>query len=208
MKTMIKLLAVLALALATFSQNTTASAGDNFKFSGDFADAGFSMFDESCCVGTFVGVFANKGKNQSPPGPGSSSAFADMYIDQYDFCNEISLMSAFGGTSLGNGAFQINRDLNSAALNATIPVYDYVSGTGFDVNVNLVWTGIGALSRGTFHSHSKSPGCVINDRFSGSSRFAQATGSVSDGVTNFTPNPSGDGHLSSTKSGTLFIGCN
>ena len=208
MKATIKLLAVLALVLATFSQHSSASAGDNFKFRGNFADAGFSMFDETGCVGTFVGVFANEGKFQSPPGPGSSSVFADMYIDQYDFCNEISLMSAFGGTSLGNGAFQINRDLNSAALNATIPVFDLVSGTGFDVSVNLVWTGIGALSRGTFHSHNKSPGCVINERFTGSSRFAQATGSVSAGVTNFTPNPSGDGHLSSTKSGTLFIGCN
>jgi hypothetical protein len=206
MKTTIKLLVMLALALATFSQHSSASAGDNLKFSGNFADAGFSMVDG--CVVTNVGVFANKGKFQSPPGPGSSGAFADMYIDQYDICTGAQYILAFGGTPLSNDAFQIDRGLNSAVLNATILVFDNVSGAEISVSVNLEWVGIGPLSRGTFHSHSKSPGCVINERFSGSSRFAEATGSVSDGVTNFTPNPSGDGHLNSTKSGTLFIGCN
>jgi hypothetical protein len=206
MKTTIRLLVVLALALATFSQYSSASAGDNFKFSGNFADAGFSTADG--CVVTNVGVFANKGKFQSPPGPGSSGAFADMYIDQYDSCTGAQYILAFGGTPLSNDAFQIDRGLNSAVLNATILVFDNVSGTEISVSVNLEWVGIGALNKGTFHSHSKSPGCVINERFSGSSRFAEATGSVSDGVTNFTLNPSGDGHLNSTKSGTLFIGCN
>ena len=207
MKTTVKLLVVLALALATFSQHSSASAGDNFKFSGRNADAFFFSTD-GVCTDTFVGVFANQGKFQSPPGPGTSTGFADIFIDQFDFCNGISLMSASGGIPLDNGAFQIVRDLTSATLNATIRVFDFINGNEFDVSVDLVWAGIGALSRGTFHSHNKSPGCAINERFNGSSRFAQATGSVSDGVTNFTPDSSVDGHLNSTKSGTLFIGCN
>lgn len=107
MKKTIKLLVVLALALATFGQHSSASAGDNFKFSGNFIDAGFSMDDD--CVVTSVGVFANIGKNQSPHGPGSNSVYADMYIDQYNRCTGESIL-AIGGTSLGNGAFQIDKN--------------------------------------------------------------------------------------------------
>lgn len=198
---------ILALFAATSFLPRSASAGDNFKFSGNSADAFFSMTDNSGCVVTFVGVFANQGKFQSPPGPGSTSSFADMFIDQFDFCTETSLLSAFGSISLDNGAFEIDRSLTSATLNATIPVFDFISGTEFNVSVDLVWTGIGELSRGTFHSHFKSPGCIINERFNGSFRSGEASGTVSDGVTNFTPNPSEFANLSSTKSGSLFIGC-
>ena len=205
MKTTIKFLVVLALALAAFSQHTTALAGDNFKFSGRSANAFFFSTD-GVCVDTFVGVFANKGKFQSPPGPGSASTFADIFIDQIDYCAGTQFTVA-GGTSLDNGAFQIDRSLTTASLNATIPVFDQF-GNVFDVSVDLVWEGTGDLSRGTSHSHFKSPGCVINQRFSGSFRAAKASGTVSIEATNFTPNPTGDAGLSSTKSGDLFIGCN
>jgi len=204
MKTTIKLMVVLALALATFSQHTIASAGDNFKFSGRFADAFFYSTD-GVCVETFVSVFANKGKFQSPPGPGSTSTFASVWVGQFDSCTGIGF-SGYGDTFPGDGAFQIDRSLTSAALNVTIPVFDGVS--WFDADVNLVWTGTGELSRGTFHSHSKSPGCVINQRWSGSSRPAQASGTVSIEGTNFTPDSSVGATLGSTKSGDLFIGCN
>jgi len=208
MKKKLLIAVILALYIAAFILPTSASAGDNFKFSGNSVDAFFETFDESGCVGTFVFVFANKGKFQSPPGPGSTSGFAEIFIDQFDFCSETSLLSASGGISLDNGAFQIDRSLTSASLNTTIRVFDFISGTEFDVNIDLAWVGVGDLSRSTFHSHFKSPGCAINERFRGSFRSAQASGTVFDGGTNFTPNPTDAAGLFSTSNGTLFIGCN
>jgi len=205
MKNTIKLLVVFALVLAGFSQHSSASAGDNLRFSGRFADAFFFSTD-GVCVETYVNVFANRGKFQSPPGPGSTSTFAAVSVYQIDSCSG-NLFSAYGEAFLGDG-FQIDRSLTSATLNVTIPVFDDVSQNWFDADVNLVWTGTGDLSRGTFHSHSKSPGCVINQRWSGYSRPAQAFGAVSIGSTNFTPDPSAGAGLNSTKSGDLFIGCN
>jgi len=206
MKITIKLLAVLALMLATFSQHTTASAGDHFKFSGRNAGAFFQASDGGC-LEMFAGAFANDGKVQSPPGPGSTSSFADVFVEIFDVCNSVSIYSASGFSDLDDRAFQINRTLTSASLNATIPGGDSF-GNPVDISVDLVWIGTGDLSRGTFHSHSKSPGCVINSRFHGTFRPAQASGTVSVGDTNFTPNPTDNAGLGSAKSGDLFIGCN
>src|SRR3990172_287632 len=120
MKTTIKLLAVLALALATLSQHSSASAGGNFKFRGDTADAYFSRLDE--CVYTDVYVFANDGINQSPPGPGGASSWTELWISQWDWCNETQLLAASGGASLAGPDFQGSGKLGSANLNATVNV--------------------------------------------------------------------------------------
>jgi hypothetical protein len=55
MKSLIKLITVLSLALATFSQHFTASALDMFKFRGLGANASFSTVDG--CIQTNVDVF-------------------------------------------------------------------------------------------------------------------------------------------------------
>jgi len=205
MRTTIKLLAVLALVLATFSQHSSASAGGNFKFRGDTADAFFSSFDG--CIATDVGVFASDGISQSTPGPGGASSGTNLFISQYDFCTDIQLLAAEGFASLAGPDFQVSKRLDSATLNATVNVFDFVSNTSFDVSVNLTWTGTGLLIRQSGNSHFDSPGCKIHSRFRGTFRSAEVSGSVSDGVTNYTPG-TGGGSISSVKSGDLFIGCN
>ncbi|HLA05801.1 MAG TPA: hypothetical protein VJ022_00030 [Anaerolineales bacterium] len=210
MKTTIKMLTILALALAVFGQHTTAGAGGGGegKFKGQSADAFFSSIDPSGCIYTGVGVFAGEQVYQNPPGPGSASSWTSLYISQYDYCTDTQLLAADGFASLAPPDFQVSEKLDSAALSATVNVYDYVSDSSFNVLVDLTWRGIGPLSRQKNRSHFHSPGCIINSRFNGTFRPAEASGSVSDGAMNFIPDPSVGAGISSSKSGTVVIGCN
>jgi hypothetical protein len=211
MKTTIKLLAVIALVLVAFGQHSTASAGggaggiDYFKSKG--ANALFSSTDPSGCIVTDVFVFAGEEVFQSPPGPRSAAPRASLFISQYDFCTGTQLLAADGFALLADSDLQVSSKLESATLNATVNVFDFVSGTSFDVFVDLTWTGIGPLSRQNSHSHFHSPGCTFNNHSNGTFRSAEASGSVSDGATNFTPEPSLGIDIFSVKGGSVTIGC-
>ncbi len=194
-------LALILVALPVMS----ALAGNIFHFSGRSADAFFSSFDPSGCIGTFVSVFANDGRFQAPPGPGSSSSGASIFIDQFDFCTGSSVFF-FGFATLADADFRVSRGLTSARLNTTIPVVDPF-GSPLDVDVDLTWTGTGDLSRGNSHFHSQSPNCIVNGHSNGSFRFAEASGSVTIAAENFTPNSSDFAELFSARSGTVEIGC-
>lgn len=206
MKTTIKLLAVIALMLATFSQHSTASAASVFKFRGESVSAFFSSIDG--CVETNVFVSATEGNFQSSPGRPSPVSDLFLFISQYDFCTDTLLLSADAFAVLSDEEFEVARKLASATLITTVTAFEHVSETPFDVSVDLTWTAVGPLSRQNNKSHFSTPGCKILSRFKGSSRFAEASGSVSDGTTNFTPEPSVDAFITSAKSGDVVIGCN
>lgn len=199
---------VLSLYLAVFIMPVPVSAGGIFKFRGEGASAIFSSVDATGCVWTDVYVNPNDGFFQSPPGPGSPSSGVYMFISQYDTCAGIQLIAAEGFASLADTDFQVFGRLNSASLTATVNVFDFVSNTSFDIYIDLVWTGTGGIYRQSSHSHYDSPGCSFNTRFVGSFRPAVATGSVSDGTTNFTPDPSLGYDIYSSKNGEVYIGCN
>jgi len=201
---------VLALTLVALAVTSTL-AGDIIRFSGRFAEAFF--FSTDGCIAVFVGVFANDGTFQAPPGPGSSSSGAGIFINEFNFCTGSSVFFS-GFATLADADFRVSRDLTSATLNTTIPVEVFVCDefgctfVGTDVvDVDQTWTGTGTLSRGNSHFHSSSPNCIVNGHSNGSSRPAEASGSVTIAATDFTPNPTDSAFLSSTKDGTVQIGC-
>ena len=208
MKATIKLLAVFALALATFGHYSDAWAADIFKSKGLGVEAYFSSVDPSGCVVTDVGVFSRDETLQNPPGSGNPSSWVFLYIAQNDYCNGVQLVYAEGFTSIANADLQVSRRLDWATLATTVNVYDYASGTSYDVYVDLTWQGSGPQTRQSSHFHSHSPNCNINSRFNGTFRSAAASGSVSDGTMNFTPEPAYDARLFSVKTGDVFVGCN
>lgn len=179
MRTTIKLLAAFALALATLSQYATASA-EQFKTSS--ADAFFSSVDPSGCIETFVWIFA--GEQSSDPGQ------AGLIMRQYDSCTFTLLMDAYGSSLLADPDFKVAPNLGSATLETTVNVYDYVSGSSFDVFVDFTWTGTGIRNRYTENSQWHDHMCREILHWHGVSRTARASGTVTDGETNFTPAPS------------------
>jgi hypothetical protein len=104
-------------------------------------------------------------------------------------------------------ALQVDKKLNSATLNTTIEVCDFVSGTCFPVAINLTWSGTGSLrnEKGKFQSDNGS--CKFRSDFNGSFRDAVATGSVTALGINFTPEPSVFAQMADVKSGTTLINC-
>jgi hypothetical protein len=185
MTTTIKLLAVFALAVVSFSQHTTAWAGDNMETKTSSAEAFFSSVDPSGCITTFVWVFA-----------GEPSSQAGLIIRQYDACTFTLLLDAYGSAELADPEFQVAvGNLASATLETTVNTYDYVSGSSFDVYVDLTWTGIGTPNRYTSNSQWHDQNCHEISHHHGVSRTAEASGTISDGQTDFAPGPSVEARL-------------
>jgi hypothetical protein len=208
MKSTMKILAVFVLIVATFSQSIDASAADVYKFKGYSASAFFFTTDPSGCIVTGGSVFVFEDISHTPPGPGSSSA--DVLIDLFkeDTCTGTSLMSASNLAPADILNFQVAGNLDSATVLATVPMFDYVSNTAFNLTVDLTWTGTSSLGHQSSQYKQNFQGCHLNLKNNSAFRYAEASGTVSDGTTNFTPLPSTQGSIFLAKGGEISHGCN
>lgn len=205
MKSIIKLLVAFALVLTAFSQPTDASAADVVHFKGRGVDAVFSSNDSSGCISTYVSMFA--GNLLSDTLQGKDSLGIVIVISQYDRCTYTQLLAASTIAPLSKTDLKIAGNLNSATLHATVSVFDEVSATSFDVTVDLTWTGTSSMQRENFHYNYRFGDCHSVHRSIGAFRFAETSGTVTDGTTNFTPEPSVEGHIASTNLGSVSHGC-
>jgi len=130
-----------------------------------------------------------------------------LFIDQFDFCTGESLLSAEGSAPLADPDFQVLGRLDSATLTTTIEVCDFVSGACFPVDIDLTWTGTGEIERNKDSLHFDTPCCKFRQRFMGTRRVAEASGSISDGVTNFIPEPAVFAQLVTAENARVTIGC-
>lgn len=209
MKTTIRLVALFAIVMVMFGQPTGAWAGggtNNGHFKDLGADAYFQSTDPSGCIVTEVRLFTSQHYFQSPPGPGIREPFVSLDIFQNDVCTGMQLFQASGGTTT-NIDLQVDRHLNWATLSAVVPAFESVSQTFTDMYIDLAWTAVGPRTHQNHHEHFKSPGCHVMFRSSGVFRSAEASGSVSDGVTNYTPETALVANIFSTKSGNVTVGC-
>jgi hypothetical protein len=205
MKRRLLVVVLLAVALMGLVLPEAAQAADVFRFSGTSAHATFSTTDG--CIRTLVSLSANDQNIQSPPGPGSASSVANVFISVFDFCTGTDLIFAFGGAELADPEFQVAPSLDSATLNTTIGVVDLESGSSFNVSVAMSWTGSGDVTREPTHIHFGSPGFIFNGHSNGASRDADASGAVIEPVTNtnFTPGPSLFAGILSAMSGEVIV---
>jgi len=194
------LLSLVAFAFSTSAPRAHAASGTTFvsKFHGLSAQADFDSLSPDGCIDTFVFVdgFQNTFNKQTISG-------ADVFIGQFNNCTGTLLFFASGSTF--SPTFQVGGKLASASLSATISVCCDVSGNTFSVSVSMSWTATGALSHeiGSFHFQTKN--FIENFHFNDDFRDASASGTVSDGTTNFTPSPSVFAQIASFKSGDVTI---
>jgi len=209
-------LCLLVLSLVAFTFFTAApkaqagASGSTFvsRFHGLSAFADFDSFSPGGCIETFV--FVNGTQN-------GSSQEADVFIGQVNNCAPTPLSGGGGGGGCGPGAilcafgstfspaFQVGKSLETASLSATISVFDFVSGNTFNVSVSMTWTATGPLSSESGSSHFRTKNFIENFHFNNTFRDASASGTVSDGTTNFTPSPSVFAQTASFKSGDVTI---
>ena len=189
------LLSLLVLVFSTASPVLAASGTSaHFTFHGLTAFAEFDTYSPDGCVETFVYVDGTQGHKYTE---------GDVFIGQYDYCTQTLLLSAFGSAS--NPNFQVDKKLGSASLTTTIPVTDEVSGRTFNVSVSITWTALDALmhENGSFHFHAK--GFIDNSHFNAAFRDANASGTVSNGTTNYTPASAAYAQIASMKTGDVSI---
>ena len=188
------LLSLVAFAFSTSTHAATSGSTTVFRFHGLSAFADFDSFSPDGCIETFVEVDGTQS---------GTSPTADVFIGQFNNCTGTLLLSAFGSTL--NPTFQVSNKLDSASLSATISVTDFVSGSTFNVAVSVAWTSTSAIGHEiqTFHFHTK--GFTENGHFNADFRDANASGTVSDETTNFTPSPSVFAQTMSAKEVDVFI---
>jgi hypothetical protein len=178
------------------------TSAPQFRFRGKGADALF--FSASECIQTSVEITASKRSFKEGSSAPSQEPIAQAFIDRYDFCTDTPLNSIFASTT-DAVALQVDSRLTVASLQVTIPGIDFVSGTEVLVAVDLDWTGTGNLVTTSEKTREVFPGGVLITHFSGTRRDATASGTVSLGDVNLTPEPSEVGSIFDARSSLLTI---
>lgn len=160
------------------------------------------------CVVTDVYVLAREEVSKNPPETRISTLAVHLLLSQFDTCTNTQLLAGIGDTPVAREDFRLAGNLESATLSTTVSLLDLESGTTFDALVNLAWTAFGPLTRESTSFRYHTPDCKIHTRLQGTMRLAEASGTVSDGTTNFTPEPSLQAQLFTSKSGEMSVGCN
>ncbi len=213
MRPFLRALAISALAGVSVLAPTTANAGTNDNVStvslkGSLVNASFASTDPSGCIDTEVFVTANDEIARQSTEP-TSNGYAAVGVFQQNTCTGTTLLSAYGEkTPLPAGELVVSKQLDGATLSSTIPVVDDVSGASFPLTVDMTWLGTGDLYRNRSFSNDLYGGrCRVIDRWKGTGRDAQATGSVWDQTTNFTPEPSQSAEIGDVIVGSAVMHC-
>ena len=177
------------------------------KFKGQTAQAEFSSTQG--CVRTVVYILATDGRAKTDPGGPEAASGAEVYLFQTDVCTQTRLLGGSGFSERAPDAFQIDKQFTAATLTATIEWSDFESGTSFPVHISMRWTGFGdTFSDDERYRQEDPPGVWVNFHLDGTFRQATASGTASDGTTNFTPEPAlltGNIRLGSTEVGEVDI---
>ena len=205
-------LAAVLMSTATVLASTVGAAAAPgsrtiVNLRGPLINASFSDTDPTGCITTDVFVSSNSGIEQDLPHT-DHFGVASVSIYRYNSCTGATLLDASGlNDSLAAGQLSVSQQLDRASLNTEITVSDLVTGSSFPVRVDVALTGTGEIVRDHSNTNEIYPGCHIINRWKGSGRDAVATGTVTDGSTNFTPGPSNDAEIGLVISGFEIIGC-
>lgn len=209
-----------AIALGCLVFAVPASAVEKYRVKDGSVGASFYSVEPSGVPGcdnvtyVYVSGYESTAKYHTSPGKPNESEYASTFLTvyQYDSCNYFpsTYIDCFGNAD----NLQIDRNLNSATLETTLSTtpdyssycYDYVNYTDtVQMSVNLNWVGVGETARSNSHYNYHFPGLSYHVQSNGVSRDAEASGTVSDGVSNFTPNVSGYASLGRFNSGSVTI---
>jgi hypothetical protein len=198
---------VIGAALTVLSLTSVPALAEvnKFQFRGNNVSAFFSK--EDGCIATFIDVSAfeniSKSNTTTKPGAPISETRAFLSYSSFDFCNFTTIFSFFGETI--NPTLKINNSLQSATLNATVPVFDFTSGTTRTAVVNLAWQATSEPVRSNFSSSFQSSNILSRSRSRSTSRDAQVTGDVTLDGKKLNEGLNSFGFIGSSSSGSLEI---
>ena len=173
-------LATTAFTLVAFAGPASAASGQTvqFRFHGTFADAFWFSSTQTSFTATSVNVQQSQG----------SELFVDQFTASTDANGNITSGTDTFADVTSGFSFAIQKSQLASAstsgsgLPATTCSVD-ASGNEFGcsattIDVSVIWTGQGPISRAVFNSHFKADGFSVTSHFNGTDRAATATGSV------------------------------
>ena len=180
---------VLGFSLAAaFIAPISSSAAEKTQFRSKGSVA-FAFFDaEEGCIGTGVFVRAFDGTEREGSGKPTKGATVEVFVEQFNFCDETLLLIAEGSTAVSSAEFQIDKKLESARLTTTVELTDSVSGNSFNVSLDLSWTATSPPEVVRNRFILRSPGRTFHEVDRGAFREASTTGTISSEPTNFLQN--------------------
>ncbi len=175
---------------------------------GPLANASFTSFDPSGCVETDTFVSANQPTDHHLASR-STAVIGAVSVFVYDLCTDTVLLQAAGyADNLSPDDLVVSNRLDAATLSAVVQLTNIDTGGVFDVQVRVSWSGTSDIRRDHSNTNDQYPGgCHVLNRWKGSGRSATAWGSVSDGLTNFTPAITEQAEIGVVHDGFVVIGC-
>jgi hypothetical protein len=159
--------------------------GPACTFKDNSADAYFQSFSSDGCTLTDASI--NGFQNLTRPG-NMTTQFAFVSMEEVDICNNFNLLKEAFNRDF-TGTVQVGANLSTATVTGTATMIDFVSNTTFTATINVTWQGFGPTTRTIDSSHYHAPGFIVNSHFNGTSRVAEASGTLSDGTSNFAASP-------------------
>lgn len=158
------------------------------------------------CRSTMVSVWAFQDLSRSEatdPSAGTTELFVDFSQD--DTCNFTQI--GWSETRVSGVDFQGDTTLNTATLNATVPLTDqFGAPNGVTLTLALTWHGVGATRIGADHSRYRSPSGMMITRYVDTVRSAITVGTITDGsTTNYASAPAMYSDLASSQGGQIVI---
>lgn len=188
----------------------TAARGTNVAhYKEQMALAIFTTALDACST-TYTYVYLGESTFHNPPGKANGEPVVSVNTASYNNCDG-SFIDGMGGYALLNKSnFAIDKQLQSANVNADLTLTNWVSGAELPVHVALTWSGTGALDHNKSSYQFDYGQCQVKSRFQGKSRTATANGSVisSDGAITLVAGSSTDALLQAVKTGEVVTNCN
>jgi hypothetical protein len=199
------------------------ATGPACHFTSNNAFVDFSSVSADGCIFTDASVqpFASLTR----PG-GTATQAVSIFISKFDICQHTTNCgSANSGTGSGgcgvqleeatnfdpitgmpifNGTIQFGPSLDTATVNGTAPMNDFVTGKQFTSTINVSWKGYGPTSTFMDIFSDRQPGFMSKTHTAGTNRLAEASGVVTD-VTgaNVVTSPTPDADLNDSSGGTV-----
>jgi hypothetical protein len=171
-------------------------------FSGGYANAYFSSDDGCISNSVYVDAGEHAGATQTSMGGPS----VNLWVSSWNHC---TWTTSFSGSAyqvrLSSDALQLSRQVTSASLNTTIPVMNYFTWQQVPLTIKLTWTNTSAPVKSSQTFRYQSEDFMSSGRYSGTYAPAQASGTVSDGTTNYTPAPTTSAQIAYVRSGQVTI---
>ncbi len=185
-----------------------STTGPVCHFTSTNAFADFDSVSSDGCTFTFASV--QPFDSLTRPGNVTSQAVV-VTISKFDNCQGIvetaSNFDPSTGLSDFTGTIQFGTNLSTATVVGTAPMFDSSSGALlFTTSINVTWQAFGGTTTFVDSSHSRSPGFIFTTHFSGDSRMAEASGTLTDETgTNLATPATLNAQLDNANSGTVQI---